>query len=1376
MEWFVDKTDKFGYSYLRHIFNCLVNPDEILMLQRVDWQSTQEIDLSKRNFNPYHEMKNPQQLTSLLSVNNTYPKSSIWRGGFALVATILLMVLLAIITIGTLSLSVVTLRTSGQDSAQARARANARMALMIAVGELQKNMGPDQRISANSNIIDPVSSNILHRHWTGAWDSWVAGSLSDAPINSEYPSTESHHQTIGAQPDNTMSPAYSQKNLHFRAWLASLNDNEATDPNIPKTLNLNANSLPDINTEAIHLVGAGSLGKSAATTDYVSARLIKIKDQSTFEFTTGRYGWWVGDESQKARIMADSYTTNPVTLTTADHINRSQVPGSMSNTTILGLEGMTDERELNRLASHKTLDLVTVNPLPADGVDMVSQRNFHHATTHSFGLLADVREGGLKRDLSTLLERPISLSETGDDFMLYRFDTSVDDRVPLQDLAAYYQLYQNDPTFAAGKRGGIAHNAAPGRVMQVNMPDLGATATRDRFTREYTTLYRSPVPVRVQFVLGVGATTITPAERAAVAARGTTLRATDTYKLLLGVKPVVSLWNPNNTPLVMGTDASQIMKVGFPPFTLRWRKYRAAGAPARYVSEYVNLNYAISNESTDSDARARSLGPYIMQLQFANTTPIVFQPGEVKMFSIPIAATNFLETGGNSSFANSPLYQAQSFLPDGFYVTAKTAAPRGIDVVHFPNSAGSFVNYAGKYMVFGDGDGIDFQVEPEAGPPAVRSRSVSNANEVYGSGFQFWMADEDYATNATTAHFRNYQFISRFGGSSAPDPTASFSLNSSLMLSGFPNRAIIPYEGITNATPGSEIKAATDSGEAKGLLLFTMMTGAEVHSSNSPGAGAGRRITTRPFLHGSTLSGPQITNDTRGALYDYGWEWQVEKINDVEEAFQDDGSARGYYGGGYTVGAGVTHVVQQYLPALPPISIASLSNARLGGFSLADAPVMAAKTDDIVIGNVRNANFVGSFRQVTATGQGGLAPHSLQSIGNSYAHPNIPANQAFTTYTQFLNTDTDTGNPPQRTYADHSYLSNKALWDDYYFSSIAPQLSNQLNGGALAKSATEVAYDFFVNGISLPNRRILPYSGSISAAELTTLTGQLNTYTDGFADKIATYLLVSGPFNINSTSVEAWKVFFSSLKGKPLAHLENQAATLSTTTPIGVPATPGILANGAPINSSALSNDPNAPPEQWTSPRSLSDQEINELAVAMVEQVKTRGPFLSLSEFINRRLDGSNEELALKGALQAALDDDSVSINAAFRTAERSFNIDGSTETIGMTTAFTKALEGPIAYGSTPYVDQADILRHMGSVLTPRGDTFVVRAYGDSLAKNGNVEARAWCEAIIQRTPDYVDTSDDAHLKQSDLLSESNKRYGRKFNIISFRWLNVEEV
>jgi hypothetical protein len=151
--------------------------------------------------------------------------------------------------------------------------------------------------------------------------------------------------------------------------------------------------------------------------------------------------------------------------------------------------------------------------------------------------------------------------------------------------------------------------------------------------------------------------------------------------------------------------------------------------------------------------------------------------------------------------------------------------------------------------------------------------------------------------------------------------------------------------------------------------------------------------------------------------------------------------------------------------------------------------------------------------------------------------------------------------------------------------------------------------------------------------------------------------MVEGPFNVNSTSVEAWKVFLSSLKGKPVAYLDKDKAKQrdpqpDQEKPDGTPVGPFSLPSGKPTGAT---NDP-ADPDQWLGWRELSDAEIDELAAAIVKQVKLRGPFLSLSEFVNRRLDSGNPALSVKGALQAALDDPGVSINAAFRNPTRQFS------------------------------------------------------------------------------------------------------------------------
>jgi hypothetical protein len=90
---------------------------------------------------------------------------------------------------------------------------------------------------------------------------------------------------------------------------------------------------------------------------------------------------------------------------------------------------------------------------------------------------------------------------------------------------------------------------------------------------------------------------------------------------------------------------------------------------------------------------------------------------------------------------------------------------------------------------------------------------------------------------------------------------------------------------------------------------------------------------------------------------------------------------------------------------------------------------------------------------------------------------------------------------------------------------------------------------------------------------------------------------------------------------------------------------------------------------------------------------------------------------------------------------------------------------------------QGDLMGALASVATVRGDTFKIRAYGEATASDGKtVIARAWCEAIVQRVPDFVDPRDNPGTALASLASNTNKTFGRRFNLVSFRWLKETEI
>jgi hypothetical protein len=347
-----------------------------------------------------------------------------------------------------------------------------------------------------------------------------------------------------------------------------------------------------------------------------------------------------------------------------------------------------------------------------------------------------------------------------------------------------------------------------------------------------------------------------------------------------------------------------------------------------------------------------------------------------------------------------------------------------------------------------------------------------------------------------------------------------------------------------------------------------------------------------------------------------------------------------------------------------------------------------------------------------------------------------------------------------RALADHSYLANKALWDDWFFSGIAPRDTGPT---ATGESQRSLAEGFLSGTPKLPVARYSPDLGGETA------TAALNRLFSGNAPKAeatalaAAFIRVEGMFNVNSTSVEAWKAMLGSLRKHSIVNRnteggENMAAT--TDTPVA-----GLIAPTA--NDANDSSMDVKDPDQWTGRRSLSDSEIQLLAEKLVVEVRKRGPFLSLADFVNRR-PGGDEALARAGAVQSAIDAAGLNGGYSSRPASASAGI-----------AFPAAETGsPAAQGAPGIIKQADILTPVAPVLSARSDSFIIRGYGEKLDASGKVLARAWCEAVVERGKDFVDSSDapETALSGSIKVNAVNEKFGRRFLIRSFRWLNPVEV
>ncbi|MGE9289400.1 MAG: hypothetical protein ACQKBT_00330, partial [Puniceicoccales bacterium] len=463
----------------------------------------------------------------------------------------------------------------------------------------------------------------------------------------------------------------------------------------------------------------------------------------------------------------------------------------------------------------------------------------------------------------------------------------------------------------------------------------------------------------------------------------------------------------------------------------------------------------------------------------------------------------------------------------------------------------------------------------------------------------------------------------------------------------------------------------------------------------------------------------------------------MRRLTSLGGAVEMDLDGLGYFGASYKAGEGVSQVI---------------------AYTIAESPIHS-------LGAAQN--FIPDGRK-EAWDSDHAEPTLIQAIGNSFAPSVIQSSQTYA----------DAGNI---TYADHSYLANEALWDDYFFSSVDPVTVPAYKNATVAYAEQMDRFEDFVGvstgvSVSLPNSRFVPWweDPSNPATTVAKLFDGSSPRGDAY-QKIGGNLLIDGMFNVNSTSVDAWIALLGGLKELSMPVRSSDATNSTVTLTQGgsptanavVPA--GTIAVGGEIDEATLSSPEER--DQWVGFRSLSDTQIEELATAIVDQVRLRGPFLSLADFVNRRIT-TDPDVAVSGALQSALDDPAVSINQAYRSGSRSLSL-ADAQSDGF--PFPEAEAGVKSVAAPGYVDQGDILTPLGPILSARSDTFTIRAYGDRKDLAGNIESRIYIEAVVQRTPDYVDGADENHVEAA-VLSNLNGVFGRKFRIVSFRVIPPEEL
>ena len=1321
------------------------------------------------------------------------------RAGFGLVLSLIVMglaVLTIIVIAGFLS---VESHLALQHQLALRARLNGMVSLRLALAHLQQEAGPDRRATARADLTQPGATVATVRNpmWTGVWRTDRPNQPPSWLVSGEDPQTPVA-QTESLAGTDTLAPAVAYPAGYALPWEVD----HAARWNELGYIRLVG---PASATEAENVGPADPLGPK--TSGFVVRPKLHLLEPEAngVERRLGSFAYWIGDEGVKARInLEETRGTAPAADPRARAALRSAAtPG------VRLLKGgeACDELQAGALSSPRDLALLAGFAAGPDA----TRRLFHDVTTTAAGVLADSAQGGLRRDLSLAFELSeaefaktefaggTSAPATGTEFGYANLKMSapINGRIlptspvfnrstPQGELRGptwwalrdYHRLYKQ-----LGWSGGLptlnARTYFPNAGNLHPHPDNGDDATVKQRNYLYAATYSGDRVTLNPNVTDVGTIAETGWNLAsarvprpfncAVAPyvervflvfnliKETTRRGVTVY---LSLTPVVVLHNPYNVALsIRPTPGDSALALTFSDWD-RWT-FRVTRRTFVYPKDNP---YDEIQPSPVTFTYEKNLGDYY---RFADPRAI----NDADLFRVYVDQISLLPG------------ERRVYTPT---TGARSPWSRVVKLGNAFNYQGGFsddnVDWGALWPGFSWYYFNPFLYPPEFGWPPSDSFTfeiVPDGKLTVRTSLTCWPKDMLKFPAASTIGLPGNAYP-------AFDLYNRSSEHSVLTFRGIDARAGLPgpvnVGDIVSQTPE---KSPAPGIHQPGLIIAAIEMSAKTVRENAV-ATAGRPPAPAGnfplFSHSNPLAamlgadGAGRSSNAEGAGFggaSPSFRLRVTRptggMNAWLNLLQSPGGATPLTYGGFSNQAdGNLASIHTEVPLSPPTSLGQYAHANF---------------------NVRDQQ-------------------PLYIVGNSFAHPQVDPTATHTTANNW-------------TEYDAPYLLNAALWDGFFLSGAAPRLAPatspanpspanpEANGPDPTYPTTrtlEGVLDDFAAGIGKLENPRMRFTGEAPASRSAL----------GDHRRSASALLNDGAFNVNSTSVEAWAAFLGSAKRIALANwpANGPAAAANARFPRAVTTGAAPIATG-PMNEPGKSN--------WSGFANLTDEQLRLLAAAIVREnqarfqlsirterdaltppssrlfrglTNARTPYLSLAEFINRFLTpGTANAWATRcGPLQSAIfrADNPPSAGPApagltDRLTNRytlgMFGADQLAPPSGLTFPFPKNIEAAeqgganrthAAMGAPGNLLQVDLLQALGASLATRSDTFTIRAYGEAIGGDGN-PAACLVEAVVQRLPAFVNDLDPAEAAFKD-LRPANKLFGRRFKVISLRWLKPHEA